>query len=232
VYEFFGDKGSSDIDLRQEFGAFSDFMTLCDNDPHDAEEELQKIGLTRAMGSQLVNRYGKEVRRLHVDLRHDRERKVLDIRQNLESELIDQNINPQVAGQISALIETLVPQESAGAPRALLGSSGPARPIPYTVNVNQQFVLKAVEGNIIQSVQGTIHLNSKAKEILELVHRYAESQAAALESDVHEVEDPDAMPDDRRQAKRRLISFLSRVADGVQDVATDVLAKYLEAKIP
>jgi hypothetical protein len=134
--------------------------------------------------------------------------------------------------QLSALIEALVPDESAAvAPLALLSPDQSATMSTLVLNVNQQFVLKDVEGNVIQNVQGTIDFGPTAKQLLSLIDRYGGDQKADLKSALYEFEDLDAPSAGRRNAKLRLTAFLRRVADSVQGVATSVLAKYLENKI-
>jgi hypothetical protein len=195
-----------------------------------AAEQLLKAALSRTAGSNLVARYGKEVRRLRVDLRHERERRILAIRHDLESDFLEQPASIAVAGQISTLIEALVPDESTVAALEHLSLDRPNVAPTLAVNINQQFILKPVQGSIVQNVQGTIHLGPNAKELLSLIGRYGGDLAPALKSAVHELEDLDAPLADRRRAKRQLMAFLHRVGDGVQDVAKDLLVKYVETK--
>ena len=120
VYEFYNEKGAEQIDLRQEFHQFSQFITLCDSDPSLASEQLLKAAINHAAGAEFVARFAKEFRRLRIDLKHERERRVLSIRQTLESDLLDQGIHLPPGDQFSALIEEFIPgrarDESSGAP--------------------------------------------------------------------------------------------------------------------
>ena len=231
VYEFFGDQGLTHLDMPHEFSEFSGFMTLCARDPSAAAARLTDAGLDSAAVSDLVARYGREARRLDVDLRHERERRILTIRHNLETELLDQVIDQSIpADQISSLIEALVPGPSAGAPLAILGQDHPAVPAPVTLIFNPQFI-SAVESTVTQNVQGIVELAPSAKDLLSLVRRFGEEQAGTLETAVYELEDPDARKSDRLKARDRLKEFLGRLGDSVQDIATGVLEKYLESKI-
>lgn len=232
VYEFFSEEGVDHIDLRQEFDYFSEFIKLCDSDPSRASEHLLKAGLLdRSASAELVARYGREGRRLRIDLRHERERRILSIRQSLESDLLDQGIDRLAAAQISTLIEESIPGESAVTPLALLSPYEPPSKQPLILNVNQQIFFEAVKGNIVQNVQGTTNLNPTAKELLNLIDRYGGDQTTGLMSDVHELEDPDAPLANRSNAKRRLVKFVQRIGDSVQGVATELLARYLETRI-
>lgn len=231
VYEFFSEEGPERIDLRQEFDYFSQFMTLCDSDPSRAAEQLLKVGFNRSVGAEVVARYGKEFRRLRIDLRHERERRILSIRQGLESDFLDQGIDQLAVTQISTLIEESIPGESAITPLELLGAYRPPNQSPFIFNVNQQFILEDVKGNIIQNVQGTINLDPAAKQLLDLIDQYGGDQAVDLTSAVHELEDPDAPLADRNTSKRRLVKFVRRIGDSVQGVATELLTRYIETKI-
>jgi DNA-binding SARP family transcriptional activator len=200
IYEFFSPRIHSDLDLSREFIDFS-------------------------------ARYGKEMRRLSIDLRHEREQRILAIRHTLESELLDHATDPDVAvAQIASLVSALVPDPTAATSLAILESVRPVPEVPFTLNINQQFV-SAVKSHVIQNIQGTVNLAPQARELLQLIGLYGKEQAVQLESAVYELEDPDARPADRLNAKQRLKIFLGRLRGVLQDVTVDMLEKYLEGKI-
>jgi hypothetical protein len=233
MYEFFADVSLAKVDLREEFNSFSSFLTLCSAEPSAAVDILVPMGLERDIGADIVARFGREVRRLQIDLKHERERRILTIRHSLEEELVDHGVELQVipSAQINTLIETLVPGPSASDSLMLLTVPQSARTLPLVaVNINQQFV-NAIESTIIQNVRGTVHLGPKAKELLTLIDRFGGQEAPLLEAAVHELEDMDAQPVDRSAARRLLKKFLSQIAGTVHDVGLDLLEKYLESKI-
>jgi hypothetical protein len=232
IYEFFTDDTSGQIELRQEFDNFSDFLTLCSTDPSAAAETLVPFGLGRAGNSDLVARFGREVRRLQLDLSHERERRILIIRHNLEEELVEEGIELRAvpSAQIHALIDQLVPGASASSSFALLAGPQIPHAINYALNINQQ-VINAVESTIIQNVQGTIHLGPQAKEFLALIERFGGEDTTLLEAAVHQLEDKDAPQGKRSAANQRLKNFLSRIAGSLQDVSLELLEKYLEKKM-
>lgn len=232
VYEFFADAAVIQSDRQELFASFSDFLTLCAEDPSAAADLLAPTGLGRASSADLVARSGREVRRLQVDLQHEWERRTLAIRHSLEEQLLEKGVAlRQVPGsQLDALLERLVPGPSAATSWMLLAVPGTSRPAaPITVNINPR-IISAVESTIIQNVQGTVHLGPQAKEILSLVERYGGQEAPGLESAVHELEDTAAPPAVRSAAKRRLKKFLGQLAGTVRDVGVDLLEKYLESK--
>jgi hypothetical protein len=233
MYEFFADASVVQSDLHEEFDRFSEFLTLCSENPSAAVAELAPTRFGRALGADLVARFGKEVRRLQIDLRHERERRILTIRHGLEEELLERGTHlPEGASsQINILLERLVPSPTAPESLALLAVPWTARPTtPVTVNINPQ-IISAMESTIIQNVQGVINLGPQAKEFLALISRFGGQEATTLESAVYELEDPAAPPSNKSVAKRRLKKFLSQVAGTAHDVAVDLLEKYLESRL-
>jgi hypothetical protein len=180
-----------------------------------------------------IARFARKVRRLQIDLTHERERRILTIRHSLEEQLVNHGLDLRMVpnAKINALIERLVPGPSASDSLALLTASQPPAIIPsVTLNFNQQFI-NAIESTIIQGVQGTVHLGPKAIELLALIDRFGGQEAASLEAAVHELEDMEAPPTNRSAAKQRLKRFLGQVAGMAHDVGIDLLEKYLESKI-
>ena len=233
MYELFADGSMVKADLREEFNNFSNFLTLCSANPSVAADMLAPKGFGPVASADFVARFGREVRRLQIDLAHERERRILTIRHSLEEELVNSGVELRAvpSTQINALIERLVPGPSASDSLALLTAPQSAQTIPpLALNINQQYI-NAVESTIIQNVQGTVHLGPKAKELLALIDRFGGEEVPLLKAAVHELEDTDARPADRSAAERRLKKFLSQVAGTVKDVGIDLLKKYVESKI-
>ncbi len=168
MYEFFADVPAVKADLREDFNSFSNFLTLCSTDPSAAAEMLAPMELGRTTSVEFVARFGREVRRLQIDLAHERERRILTIRHSLENELIERGVEPRAvtSAQLNALIESFVPGPSAADSLALLAALQLGQTIlPVAFNINQQFI-NAVESTVIQNVRGTVHLGPKAKELV------------------------------------------------------------------
>jgi len=200
---------------------FSRFLRLCSTDPSAAADALASTGLGRSRSAEFVARFGREVRRLQVDLIHERERRILAIRHDLEEQLVASgvDIGEVPCAQIDALIEHLVP-----------GPSAAGSLTPVTLNINQQFI-SATESTVIQNLQGTVHFGPGARDLLELIDRFGGEQAPLLEAAVRELEDRNARPADRSAARQRLKKFLSQIAGAVHEISLDLVEKYLEAKI-
>ena len=233
MYEFFADAPLAQSDLGEQFGDFSKFLTLCASDPSSAVKILSQRGIGLVQSSNLVTRFGRDVRRLQIDLRHERERRILIIRHSLEEELLDEGVDlaETQSSQLNALLERLVPGASAPASVALLMAPQAHQPAaPVTVNINPQ-IISAAKSTIIQNVHGTVNLGPQAKELLALIERFGGPDAVNLESAVYELEDAAAPPTARAKAKDRLTRFLRQFATTAKDVGVEVLEKYIEQKM-
>lgn len=231
VYEFFGDGSLDQRRVSQEFETFSDFLALCTDDPDAATDRLARAGIDPLTGDELVRRYGRDVRRIHLDLRHSREARLLTLRHSLESELLDATQPPKGA-QLQMLLEHLIPATTAVNPDQILLLS---RPLPtaatqLTLNVHQQFISR-VEGHVTQNIRGTVHLGTEAKDLLALIERFGGNTTNDLESALHELEDPASRPTDRLNARQRLKAFLIRIQGHVEAGAIAILQRYVETKL-
>ena len=164
MYEFYADATVVGTDLQQQFFSFSSFLSLCADSPSAAVDFLAVANLGSVVSSDLVNRFGREVRRLKVDLLHDRERRVLSLRQSLEQELVENNVDLRLApsNQLSALVESFfIPGSSAPESFALLAGPQTATSTgPITVNINPQ-IISALESTIVQNIQGVVNLGPR-----------------------------------------------------------------------
>ena len=235
VYEFMADVSAGYTDLYQEFDQFSSFLALCSQDPRSAGAVLASSAqkLSAASGVALVGHFGKEVRRLEIDLRHERERRMLSIRQDLEDRLMAVNVDPRAIpiGQLNTAVESLVPYPSASESLALLAnpwSTGSAHPV--TVNINPQ-IINAVKSTVIQNIQGTLNLGVEAKRLLDLIQRFADQDSDLLQNAVYELEDTQAPPNARAKAGTRIKAFLRQIPSTAGNIGVDLLEKYLEHRL-
>jgi hypothetical protein len=230
MYEFYGDGRPRSQDLSQEFRDFSDFLDLCMDDPGSAQSHLTSLGLSPATSAGLVSRYGKEARRLLLDLKHEREQRVLVLRQGLDSDVLETTIsNGEISTEtIDRLVNDLVP--TPGLQLAVLLTAGAGGSTPINVQINQQ-IINTVEGSVLQNIRGTADLGPDAKQLLELIERFGGDDTNTLTSALFELEDPDAAKPVRVGAKQRLKGFLIRLGGVAQDVAITALTKYLETKL-
>lgn len=99
-----------------------------------------------------------------------------------------------------------------------------------TININQG-IISRVEGNAVQNIGGVVSLSPRAEELLDIISKYGGPQTPALKAAVYEIEDQSARPEGRRAAKIKLMEFLRQLRQGAQQVAVDLLEKYIEAKL-
>ena len=189
VYEFFGDSSLPRQEIAREFDTFSRFLNTCVENPETAAAILTEAGLDRVAAERMTSRYGKEVRRLQLDIRQERQARLLAIRHSLESDLLDSESDALSQERTDETIESLVPDLSNLTPTGLLRLPSAASPNPLTLNINQQFI-RTVQGSVVQNIQGTANLGTSAKELMTLIGNFGDTGAAELESAVHEFEDP------------------------------------------
>jgi hypothetical protein len=232
MFEFFADAAVAQPILRQEFDIFTHFLELCAGSPSKAADVLDATGIGKAAGSELVERFGREFRRLRVDLKHERERRMLTLRHSLEGELLEGGVDLDAsAAEVDSLLERLVPEPSALSPLSALGaSSWPPAPYPGSAYIGQQ-VINAMEYTVIHNIQGTVSLGVSARELLSLADHFGGPDAVALKSAVHELEDGGAPVDKREATKKKIKSFLGQLSGKVEEIALSVLEKYVESKL-
>lgn len=228
VYEFFGGDGVEPTILPQKFNEFSSFMEMCVSNPEHAQLLLESTHLNKAEVFNLVERYSREARRLHVDIKQERERKLLAIRHILESELSEHVRTERDWEIIEKIIDGSVPAVT-GISSAL---SIDRRQLPeannnVTINVNPQ-IIGTINGVVAQQILGDQHLGTDAKQLLELIELYAGSNKTTLASAVHELSDKSSAPEDKLSAKHHLKGFLYSAAGKIGDVALDIAQKYIE----
>jgi hypothetical protein len=231
MIEFFAETGAASPSLQDQFDSFSSFLTLCAADRTAALSLLADTSLGRAASVDLVDRFGREVNRLEIDMRYERMRRMLSLQQSLEGEFLNNDVDLILPSstQLKAMIDRLVPGPAAAAPLALLATPLAQSGAQMNLQINQQFIT-AVESTIINCVVGTVNLAPPAKELLALIQSFGGDDAATLQSAVYEFEDPDAPKGLRSAAKHRLKQFLGHVTDVAKDVGTELLSKYLESK--
>jgi len=165
IYEFHGEDSKQTADLSSQFQEFSRFLDLCVSHPEQAEALLNARDLPRREIGEILTRYSKEARRLTVDLKHERERKLLGIRQRLESELTDVAASPSSLAAIEALIEATVPRVlGIGSAASIDQSPLQVQGGHVTVNLGSQ-IIQAAGGIIAQEIRGDIHLAQQDQEL-------------------------------------------------------------------
>lgn len=235
IYEIHSEEIASSAGINYEFAQFTSFMDLCATDMQAAEEMLKGKDVKPKDIIGLLSRYSKEAKRLSVDLKHEREQKVLSIRQRLESELVDTIPGAVDWESINSLVNMAVPQ--------LSGSTGvisvdqeikrlPAQPHAQhlTINLNPQ-IIETVNGVVAQEISGDQHFGVEAQHLLNLIGEYGGNESRELSSSVYELEDNSAPKGVRLNAKQRLTKFLIGVGKRAEGIATNILQAYIQNKL-
>ncbi len=176
IYEFLGEAPKGENGLSTEFADFTQLMDLCASNPSAAEAILLEKNVSPREVIDILSRYGKEAKRLQVDLKHDRERKILGIRQRLESELVD-ILPPDINWMsVAALVDSAVPTISGSSTALAIDQSSLklANSSPITINLSYQ-AIEAVNGIVAQEIRGDQHLTTNDLEILKLVQDHGAS---------------------------------------------------------
>lgn len=235
VYEIHGEKSIEENGLRIDFSEFTQFLDLCVTNQNAAEAILTAKNIDKHEVFDILARYSKEAKRLFVDLKHDRERKILTIQQRLESELVEV-ITGEIDWQfVEELVEFTVPP--------LIGAGTPLRigqlsdsnhrsnsQTNVTINLNPQIV-GTVNGIVAQEIHGNQNLGVQGQQLLELVYKYGEERADELASAVYEIEDEDIPKPERLKAGQKIKKFLYGIGRLGGDVAAGVLQSYIENQL-
>ena len=235
IYEIHSEEVESSADIDSEFSEFTQFMDLCVTDPLTAEAMLKEKSVKPKDLMGLLSHYSKEAKRLNVDLKHEREQKILSIKHRLESELVDTIPGATDWGAIEALVNMAVPVLSGSKdaialdqkPTILLGGSTQSN---ITVNLNPQ-IIDTVNGVVAQEIRGDQKIGIEAQKMLELIHEYGGIASQDLASSVHELEDKNAPQSGRLNAKQKLKQFLIKIGKKSGDVAVGVLQSYIEKQM-
>src|SRR5205814_7836320 len=119
---------------------------------------------------EIVSRFAKEAKRLQIDLKHDRERKLLSIRHRLEADLSEVVTDPAEWALINAAVNEAIPALTGVAETVGLLPSH-SRPLTQILNVRPQ-IIQRVEGIVAQEISGDIILSPEAHKLLNLVEKY------------------------------------------------------------
>lgn len=232
IHEFYGDDETESVSLSEKFQEFTTFMDVCVDNPELAEKSPFLIKLNSREVSDLVSRYVKEAKRLHIDLKHERERKLLNIRHSLESDLSEYISESKDWDSLYQIIEDSIPPIH-GVSSAL--NHNTARSISHqpkqNIFINSQ-IIDTFNGVMAKEISGTVNLVPEAKELLKMIEVHSsDKDKSELTSAVHELSDSSVKEIDRITAKHKLKSFILTSASKIGDVATGVLQTFIENQI-
>ncbi|MBC8555610.1 MAG: hypothetical protein H8D23_38855 [Candidatus Brocadiales bacterium] len=204
IYEFKSKVDlQNDTDLDEAIARFEAFMEICQNEPEQARKILENASIAQSEMDFLLSKYIREYRRLNLDIHHEREQKMLFLKQRLESDLLEGKI-------VNA--DEIIPISS---PSALLS-------IPNNVS--------SVSVAIGQIFYGDVSYSSNDKQLLELFENHADKlEAITLKSSLDELKDVSSKNEKRETARKKIKGFLYKVAPIIGESVVKGLAKYLES---
>lgn len=205
------------------YSEFSNFMDICAINPSEASKIINKSKLPQEQRDTIFQKYIKEAQRLQLDIKHERELKLLQIKQCLELELQEVSINDELTNYINQKV-----------PIALSDSSFSRHKSTHTqiININPQIIGK-VEGVVSRVVNGGIELSNEEREICKLIELYSAkaTEVESLKSAIYELRDNAISKDEKKMAWQKLYGFIGKIGDKIGDVGVSLLSKYLEQKI-
>jgi len=218
IHELFGD--DSAMAHKEEF---SEFLDLCLHDKEKAEQVLKVKNVGEQQIEEIIYRYAKEAKRLAVDLKHQRERAILGIRQELEVDLAEEDITLE---QIEILVDNLIS-------RTLPFPTLSHRVAPHgrvTLNVNSN-VVENLNGVVAKHINGSVQTGDTARELLELISIHGGSKTVDLQNAVHTLEDEELSVVEKKKSLQRIKGFLASMKTKGVDIASKVAQKYIESQI-
>lgn len=225
VIEFFAEGRSDVTELRGEMKRFQEFLSLVEN-PGEAAILLTGLGVPAPRAEEIVSRYATQARRLHIDVKHERERRILSIRHAIESELTDE-IASLPGSEITKVVDQLLPVS----PQLLGMQSGNTVATTSSLVVNQQFINHA-EGIVAQNIAGDVVHGAQATELQSLITSHADAlQQSDLLNALRELLDTSAPQSGRLSAKQKLKGFLMSVGKKGEQVGLNLLQKWLEGQM-
>ena len=227
VIEFYGEQGMTTESVGTELEEFARFLGLLDQ-PGAAEAMLQGLGMDRMKAINLVARYGKEARRVLLDTKHERDRRMLAIQQQIESELVD-DLDSVASNEIESLVQLLVPASPFASSSMTMQLATAPGTLP-SVMIQQQ-IFQHVEGVVVQNLNGAVTLGVPAEQLIKLVRELGADAGTALENDARELADPGAPTSARIGARQRLKAFLVRNGQRIESATFQMAWKWIEAQV-
>lgn len=226
------EEGPAGQALADEFQEFAHVLDLSISDPTTAAAVLRGKNVDAREIDGILTRYAKEAKRLQVDLRHDRERKLLSIRQRLESELTE--IVPDASWQeLQVLVDRTIPSPLTIAAAYTIDSSqlpSYGQHSSLTINLSPQIIQQAT-GIVAREIRGDINLGPEDEHLLSLIERFGHKQSVELSSAVRELSDESIPQTERLTTAGKLKAFLHSLGPQVQSMGINILQAYIEQKI-
>lgn len=203
IYEFKSkDELQTENDLNEAIARFESFMEICQNDSNQARKILQDASISKSDLDYIISKYIREYRRLNLDINHEREQKLLTLKQSFESDILEGEF-------INA--DDFIPINK------------PSTLLSLPINIAEMNIA------IGQIIYGDITYNAEDKRLLEFFEKHANKlEAITLKSSLDELKDVSSQKEKRKTAKQKIGGFLNKMAPIIGESVVKGLAKYLE----
>jgi hypothetical protein len=229
-YAFYGD-GITPQRVAADFDEFTYLLNISATNPAAAEAVLSdKYSLPTKEIMTIVAKWTRESRRLQVDFLQDRERKLLNIRHGIQSELYE-SVPELDMRAVERIVDAVLPETL---------SVVPTQRRPLTINVFQQpqiafqFTeqhIEKVDGIVAREIYGDVQLSNIERQLVDAIAAHGAHDAHELTTAFYELRDPGIPNAERVSAGQRLRTFLMRLANEMPGVALGVLQSYIEKKL-
>ncbi|MCH2450946.1 MAG: hypothetical protein MK198_12485 [Gracilimonas sp.] len=217
-------KDISEQEINDLYKEFTSFMDLCSSNPKEAEKLLGQLDIPEPKKQSIFKKYAKESQRLLLDIKQEREIKLVTIKHRLQNELQEY----ELAKDVVEYIENAVP--NAETTKHLTFGNQTIQ--TQNILINPQIIHK-VNGIVASEINGDVNLNSEEQQFKNLIEKFSKnlSEATELETSLYELKDNASSNEKKRGAWQKLYGFLGKVGDKVGDVGVALLTKYLEQKM-
>ena len=205
------------------FKEFSSFMDICASNPQEAERIINQFKINSDYKIQIIQKYIKEAQRLLLDIKHDREQKIMRIKHRLEVELQESELSIELNNYVNNLISN--PKFE----NILLDNSKEKKIESNTKSI----YINHVDKIIYQELNGNINLSKEDEIFIEIMEKYSNTQAelSILKTALFELKDKEISKENKRSAWQKLYGFLGKVGSKIGDVGVSLLTKYLEQNL-
>lgn len=211
-------------EIEELYRDFSQFMDLCSKNPNEALQLIENTKITPKRKNEIFIKYSKEAQRLLLDMKHEREIRLLRIKQRLESEIQEFEINENIYKIIEDSIK----------PPKGINSILTGNPTINNLTINVDSAVEKQINQIVENeINGNIHFSTEEEEIQKLIEKHGENQAEInkLNNYLYELKDMNTSKEEKRISWQHIYKFLSKIGVKVGDVGLNLLVKYIEKKM-
>lgn len=214
----------SESEINDLYKQFTSFMDLCSSNPKEAEKLIDELDISEPKKQNILKKYIKESQRLLLDIKQERESKILTIKHKLQNELQEYELSKDVLEYIDKTVPSSETTKHLTFGNQIVQNQ--------TILMNPQIINK-VDGIVTNELNGNINFSPEEKELNKLIEKFSEtiSEATELQTSLYELKDKASSKEKKRGAWQKLYGFLGKVGDKVGDVGISLLTKYIEQQM-